>query len=66
MHWLPLDHEDAARMVSLLDADRDGLVSLYEFRRFAFLLPESQASHPPGLTRNSSSEKVLVQADDKT
>lgn len=41
-NWLPLDHDDAARMISLLDADHNGLVSIEEFRSFAFLLPESQ------------------------
>lgn len=42
--WLPIDHEDATRMIHLLDRDRNGMVSYEEFRSFAYLLPESQVS----------------------
>ena len=44
--WLPIDHEDATRMIHLLDRDRNGMVSYEEFRSFAYLLPESQVSSP--------------------
>ncbi len=42
--WLPIDHEDATRMIHLLDRDRNGMVSYEEFRSFAYLLPESQVN----------------------
>ena len=39
--------DDAARMVELLDADHDGLISLDELRSFVYLLPEAQVPASP-------------------
>ncbi|CAL8462209.1 g1740 [Coccomyxa elongata] len=39
--WMSVSSEDAERMVGLLDADHNGQISLDEFRRFVYLLPES-------------------------
>lgn len=40
--WMSVSSEDAERMVALLDVDHNGQISLDEFRRFVYLLPESQ------------------------
>lgn len=37
--------EDSERMVGLLDIDNNGQISLDEFRRFVYLLPESLVLH---------------------
>lgn len=42
--WLPVDAQNAGRMIHLLDKDHDGAVDLEEFKAFAALLPEAQAS----------------------
>lgn len=45
--WMSVSNEDAERMVGLLDADHNGQISLDEFRRFVYLLPESLVSLSP-------------------
>ncbi len=40
--WMSVSLEDSASMVDLLDADRDGAISIDELRRFVYLLPEAQ------------------------
>lgn len=45
--WMSVSSEDAERMVGLLDADHNGQISLDEFRRFVYLLPESLVPQPP-------------------
>lgn len=42
--WLPLTDDDAMRMIHLLDRNGDNKVDYNEFRRFVYLLPESQVS----------------------
>ncbi|KAK9906889.1 hypothetical protein WJX75_009795 [Coccomyxa subellipsoidea] len=39
--WMSVSGEDSERMVGLLDIDNNGQISLDEFRRFVYLLPES-------------------------
>lgn len=40
---MSVSSEDSARMIDLLDADHNGQISIDEFRRFVYLLPEAQA-----------------------
>lgn len=40
---VPVDAEQAARMIGLVDVDGSADISYEEFRRFAALLPQSQA-----------------------
>ena len=40
---IPVDAELAARMIGLIDVDGSADISYNEFRRFAALLPQSQA-----------------------
>ena len=40
--WMSVSLEDSASMVDLLDANRDGAISIDELRRFVYLLPEAQ------------------------
>ena len=40
--WMSVTLEDSASMVDLLDANRDGAITIDELRRFVYLLPEAQ------------------------
>ncbi len=44
--WMSVSGEDSERMVGLLDANHNGQISLDEFRRFVYLLPESLVRAP--------------------
>ena len=46
--WMSVSAEDSQHMIDMLDADRDNRISIDEFRRFVYLLPESlvSLSHP--------------------
>jgi Ca2+-binding EF-hand superfamily protein len=43
---MSVSNEDCAHMIDLLDIDHNGQISLDEFRRFVYLLPEAQAGPP--------------------
>ena len=46
---VPVDADIAGKMVELIDVDGSSDISFQEFRRFAVLLPQSQASMTPKL-----------------
>ena len=39
--WLSVSIEDSQHMIDMLDVNHDNRVSMDEFRRFVYLLPES-------------------------
>ena len=39
--WMSVSTEDSQHMIDMLDVDHDNRVSMDEFRRFVYLLPES-------------------------
>ncbi len=47
--WLSVSIEDSQHMIDMLDVNHDNRVSMDEFRRFVYLLPESLVSHPAHL-----------------
>ena len=51
--WLPVDSKNAARMVHLLDKDKDGTINFDEFKAFVALLPEAQVMLPQWNTAHS-------------
>ena len=42
--WLSVSVEDSQHMIDMLDTNHDNRVSMDEFRRFVYLLPESLVS----------------------
>ena len=42
--WLSVSIEDSQHMIDMLDVNHDNRVSMDEFRRFVYLLPESLVS----------------------
>ena len=47
--WLSVSVEDSQHMIDMLDVNHDNRVSMDEFRRFVYLLPESLVSLPAQL-----------------
>ena len=62
--WMSVSSEDAERMVELLDADHNGQISLDEFRRFVYLLPESLVSPTPFRKTASLCNENIVMCSD--
>lgn len=42
--WMSVSAEDSQHMIDMLDVNHDNRISIDEFRRFVYLLPESLVS----------------------
>ncbi len=52
--WMSVSTEDSQHMIDMLDVDHDNRVSMDEFRRFVYLLPESLVRRSAALHTHSN------------
>ena len=58
--WMSVSAEDSQHMINMLDVDHDNRVSMEEFRRFVYLLPESLVRRAADLYTHSRSADLIM------